>query len=331
MIQAIELIQFVKQASIALVGAAALWGLIYYYKARHARGEKKDVFTQISKKMLEPLTVALAAFTVTWMAIDFSNYTVNAHEGIILDPTKQQLLAGAQITEPFVLALFAIFIIGILYRAINQQQFNNHIHYFYAPILALATIIISLPVWTGQLDADKMFFIWHNAHSILTLGTVLILDFVMLVAKYADKYKKHLYPTLPLISKVIWLGLALDFLSVAFVFERAIEINAQWMFMQTVVAVIIINGIFLSGPMTQKLISTVQKNGVQPLPKKWNQIATICGCISIASWTTITFTDFLKGIDAVSYGALIAFYLGFILLTYLVYEILEHYKVGHNW
>ena len=331
MIAPIELIQFIKQVSIALVGAAAMWGLYFYYRATNSRGEKKRVLTEVTHKMIEPLTAALAAFTVTWMVLDFRNYAVSAHEGITITPPVDQLIAGLQIQEPFVITLFFVFVAGILYRAYNKEAFNKHINYFYAATLTLATLIISLPVWTGALDTDKIFFIGHNMHSILTLGTVLVLDFIMLIAKYSDEYKRHLYPTLPAFSKIIWLGLAIDFFSVAFVFERAIEINAQFMFMQTVVAVIIINGLFLSGPITQKLQETIKKNNVEDLPGKWNVAATICGCISIASWTTITFTDFLKGIDAVSYTTLLAFYAGFLVLSFLVYETLEHYKVGHNW
>ena len=330
MIAAAEIILFIKQASLALTGAAALWGLYFIYKANKSTGEKKHVFKEIAHKMTEPLSISLFVFAISWFLIDFrTSYSVLAHEGITLDATTEQLIAAVHVTEPFVMALFAVFIIGLFYRQTHKHTYDNKLHYFYGAVLTLATIIISLPAWTGALDADKMFFIWHNMHSILTLGTVLVLDFVMLVAKYSKKYQTHLFPVLPAFSKVIWLGLALDFLSVAFVFERAIQIDAQFMFMQTVVAIIIINGIILSGPITQKLIESVKNK--KEMPKTWNNIATISGCISIASWTTITFTDFLKGIDTVSYGSLILTYIGFIFITYIVYETLEHYKVGHNW
>lgn len=281
--------------------------------------------------MLEPLSVATVVFTIAHYLLDFQlNYRVLAHEGITINPTIDWLRAGLLVTEPFVIALILFFVAGLIYRANNKKGFIEHIHYFYTTILVLATIIISLPVWTG-INAEKLFFIGHNMHSILTLGTVLILDFVMLKAKYTDTYKKHLYPHLPTISKVIWLGLAIDFISVAFVFEQAMVWTNKFVFMQIIVGIIIINGIFLSGPVTRKLNESVKGKTVKPLSKKWNMAATISGCISIASWTTITFTDFLKGVDTLSLSAFITAYIGFVILAFIIYETMEHYKVGENW
>ena len=332
MITLLELTLFLKQASLALTGAAALWGLYFFYHAKKSRGKKKRTLLGASHKMLEPLSASLFVFVISWFLLDFrTSFSVLAHEGVVIDPTIQGLIAGLNVSEPFAIALMLVFAAGLICRAINKDAFTKHINAFYATILALATLVISLPVWTGALDPDKLFFIGHNVHSILTLGTVLVLDFIMLVAKYADEYKKYLYPHLPAFSKVIWLGLAIDFLSVAFVFERAMEVTTQFMFMQTVVAIIIINGLFLSGPITQQLLKTIKGKTVKPLPKNWNRIATISGCISIASWTTITFTDFLKGVDHIHYLTFIGFYLAFLVVTYIVYEAMEHYKVGHNW
>lgn len=332
MITTLEILLFVRQASIALAGASALWGLYFYWVASNSESKKKEVLTRVSHKMIEPLSVATFVFSISWFVLDaFLSYGVRAHEGITLDPTTSQYIAGLQVTEPFVIALIVTFIAGLILRAANRKRFTENITLFYGTQLALATIIISLPVWTGRVDPDKIFYIGHNVHSIITLGTVLVLDFIMLLANYHDEFKIYLYPQLPAISKVIWLGLFLDFVSVAFVFETALEWTNQFFFMQTVIGILIINGILLSGPITQKLIETVKGGKVRAMPKKWNTIATISGCLSISSWVTITFTDFLKEVDTVSYTTFISVFIGFVLLSYIVYESLEHYKVGSHW
>lgn len=326
-----ELLSFIKQGGLALAGASSLWGVYFYWKKYNSSGEKSDVFSSVSQKMLEPLTVSIFATIIGWFGLSFvTEYSAFAHEGITIDPTRELVKKGLEITEPFFFALLTVFIIGMLYRRFNKEGFKQNGYIFYGLTLALSTILISLPVWLGRVDGSKLFFIGHNFHSILTLGTVLVLDFLLLVTKYHETFERHIYPVLPMVSKVIWFGLAIDFASVYFIFEEAISYTSKFLFMQTVIGIIIINGIILSGPITRKMIASIKENSIEPLPKKWNTAAAISGSVSIASWLTITFTDFIKNVT-LSYPMLLALYIGFVAIAYLTYEVLEHYKVGSRW
>ncbi len=328
MIEGIEILAFLKQVGFALAGAGSLLGLYFYYKQRNTIGEEKKVMEQVSQKMLKPIGIGLLAVLVAWALFDFTtSYSVAGHKGITIDPDKEGFISGLEFKEPLLLAILILFMASVFYKVYTPSSFVNNSYLFYLPMLVFSTIAISFPIWTGEFDYEKWFFIGHNFHSILTLGTVVILDFLMLITKHTKGYDYYIYPLLPTISKVIWLGLFLDFASVYLVYYEAIEFTAKFAFMQTVVGIIVINGALLSGPITNKMIETVKK-GRHKLPWKWEVIATISGTVSIASWTTITFTDFLKGIDGVSYLTLMAFYIGFIALGFVVYSQLEHYKVG---
>lgn len=331
MITQFEFLNFIKQVGFALAGAASMWALYFYYKQKNSVGEAKEVYTSIIRRFIAPLTVGVLMSVIAWFGLDITTtYTAFAHEGVTISPVSEDILTALQVTEPIFLLYVFSFLAGVYLWIFKKDLYFKKGVYFYSWMLLLATILISLPVWNDNVT-DMMFFIWHNNHSILTLGTVLILDFLLLVTKYHEKYERHIYPILPIVSKVIWLGLFLDFFSVAFVFERAIENTAKFQLMQTVVGVLIVNGIFLSGPLTRKMQSLIQKDGtVKPMTRKWEIIASISGSISIASWITITFTDFMQNIQF-GYLTLLGLYVGFVIVAWITYEILEHYKVGSRW
>lgn len=331
MITVFEFLNFTKQVGFALVGAASMWALYFYYKTKYSSGEAKEVYSSIIRRFIAPVTVGVLMSVIAWFGLDFTtSYIAFAHEGITIAPERGDILAALEVREPVFLLFVFSYLAGVLVWIFKKELFLNKGAYFYAWLLFLSTVLISLPAWNDSFT-DMMFFIWHNNHSILTLGTVLVLDFLLLVTKYHEKYERHIYPILPIISKVIWLGLFLDFFSVAFVFERAIENTAKFQIMQTVVGVLIVNGIFLSGPLTRKMQSMISSDGtVTPMTRKWELIASVSGSISIASWITITFTDFIQNIT-VGYTTLLGIYVGFIIVAWMSYEVLEQYKVGSRW
>jgi hypothetical protein len=251
------------------------------------------------------------------------------HEGITIAPqlTLEAKQHALRVMDPVFGLFLAVFAAGMAYRWLDRDGFQDIMAWFYGIELALASALISFPVWTGTLDAEQLFFIGHSFHSILTVGTVLILDFVLMVTMYSETYEVNLYPVLPDISKVIWLGLALEFASVAFVFDQAIAFTPKLLFMQTVIGVIILNGVFLSGPMTQKMISTITGSGTSTLSRRWELAAGVSGSVSMVSWLTVTFVDLLHGTTA-SYATFLSVYIAFIAVAFVGYEFMEHYKVG---
>ncbi len=348
-----EILSFLRQAGLALTGASCLWGLYFYLK--HL-GEEGGVFLQISEKMKKPLTAGILVSAVAWIGISMYSFfeallsnvigflpvltTGNAgidalqsslipylHEGITLAPTLESTQNAVAVFNPVFLALLAFYIGGMLYSYVDRESFEGSLGWFYGIGLLLSSVIISFPVWQGGLNAEKLFFIGHSWHSILTVGTVIVLDYLLIITNSAEVYERHIYPVLPDISKAIWIGLAIEFLSVGFIFHEAIAPTTKMMFMQTVIGIIILNGVFLAGPIAQKMISTIKPGRIKDLSPGWELAAGISGSISIASWLTVTFVDVLHDVQ-VGYLSLFWIYLGFIAVSFGVYEFLEHYKVG---
>lgn len=319
----VEFITFLKQFGLALSGAASLWGLVFvFYKRTGRQAETRHIVLDwISRKMMIPFLVGFVATLVSWIMYELQA-PVSAHEGIILVPTEAEQALARNITTPIYLAWFLFVAIIGLY-VIKKNSKMNLIAWFYGINFLITFVLISVPAWTGGLGFKQAFHAGHGFHSIFTFGTVVVLDFLFLLSFPSLILKQHIYPMFPLISKVIWVGLGFDFLSVALVFEEAIRFIPKFFFMQTVVAILIINGILLSGILTRKLIWSISEGGEQ-MTKKWERIANVAGTISVASWLSITFIDFFEEIT-LGYWSLIAIYLGLIIFLNIAHAIFEKY------
>ena len=179
--------------------------------------------------------------------------------------------------------------------------------WFYIVSVLFVVVLISFPVWSGEFSLNQWFFIGHSLHSIFTVGTVLVLDFLLLMAGTSTHLKQHIFPWFGTMSKVIWVGLGIDFLSVALIFGQALTLTPKFFFMQTVLGILTINGVLLSGPITRRLLSSIGK-GAQALTKRWARIADISGIVSISSWLTITFFDSFTYLT-LNYLPFVCFYL----------------------
>lgn len=327
-----EILSFFKQVGLALSGASCLWGIYFFIKSKKAKTQEKvDVFLETSKKMTGPLSVGIFIVAASWVLFEiFYPVLIKAHEGISIIPDINSVKLAFIKTTPIFISLLVVYAIGLIIKRLYKDKFFKNIHIFYGIEFILASILISFPAWTGTIGSEQFFLAGHGFHSILTLGTVLILDFIFVLTKYSESFEKNLYPNLVTISKVIWLGLALDFLSVVFIFHEAVANTPKFIFMQTVIAIIIINGALLSGPITKKLMEVAEDNSIDEPSPFWDKIITISGSVSVASWITVTFTDVITNIE-ISYPSMIGVYLGFIVLVYLSYELLEHYKIGSRW
>ncbi len=333
MIFGIELIEIVflsKQIGLAVLGASSLWGMVLLHRSKKAKsGEEAESFRWTAHNLLIPFAGGLGLTVFTWIvSIIVFPFSLFAHEGITIIPSEEQIINAFHMTSPFYILLLLMAIVVAIYYSVAREKFMRHLHIVFASFFFLITIftivsfLISFPAWTGQFDNDQLFFIGHSFHSIFTLGTVLVLDFTMLSMKSLPRIQRYMYPFLPNISKVIWVGLAIDFLSVWLVFDKAFLLTPKFYFMQTVVAILIMNGAFLSGPMTQKLISFVKPDRIEPLMGRWKTIAGFSGVISITSWLTITIFDYLKGIT-LSYGEMLLVYVAMLSIAYVVYQITD--------
>lgn len=322
-IEVVEVVLFFKQLGLAVVGASALWGFVLRVESRRAKDtEKKEVFAVLSEKLLLPLGLGAIVAILAWLSLIFFDAAlVSAHEGIVIDPVDYGATPISRTSNIFFILLAAISAIGFGLYKFNKEKFKKWAGKFYLAELATAAILI-VPVWTGEFEKEQIFFIGHNMHSIITIGTVIVLDFLFFASESVDRIKRHLYPFLPNISKAIWIGLGIEFLGVSLIFSEALDLTPKFFFMQTIVGIIIINGAFLAGPMNKKLISSVSGGVVRGLSKKWVRIEGIAGVISISSWGTITFLDSIRGLTA-SYWQMAMFYAGVLIFSYALYQIIE--------
>lgn len=323
-IQAIEILLFFKQLGLAVVGASAFWGLILLRGARRAENEeKREVCLHLSQKVLTPLGISAIIAIVAWIAIFFVNPIASvAHEGVVLDQSGYENAQGYGFINILFFLLAVVSAVGFGWYKKNKDKFNARVKKFYTTEFVLAAILLSVPVWTGSFGTEQLFFLGHSLHSIFTIGTVLVLDFIFFSSESSPRIKRQLYPLLPTVSKVIWVGLGIEFASVLFVLDEALMLTPKFFFMQTVIAILIINGAFLAGPINRKLIESVSGDGVKELSRGWTKAAGVAGVISISSWGTITFLDFIKNVTA-AYWQLALVYVGAILLAYVAYQVVE--------
>jgi len=311
-----EIVLFGRVLGGALAGAAALWGLVFSaLKHKHRQGNKDRciVYEWISERLLLPFFVGVLISIVAWLA-SVLVVPVGAHEGVALVSSLAQQANALAFYSPLFFIWIGVAVIGLFTLGIKPTIFHRHISKFYALNFALAFLLLALSTWTGGFNREQWFFILHSTHSIFTLGTVLILDYLFLVSKSSDILKQHIYPLFPIISKVIWVGLGVDFLGVLLVYSQALETVPKFFFAQTLIGILIINGVLLAGPITRRLIASIKEGG--KLKQRWQLIGDVAGTISITSWFAVTLIDAFKNLT-IGYGTLMLLYISLIVLLFV--------------
>ncbi|HZX49579.1 MAG TPA: hypothetical protein VFE94_00305 [Candidatus Paceibacterota bacterium] len=305
-----ELFNFTRQAGLALAGATSLWALVFLWRARKSEGEKKKALEWAANRLLLAFSVAFGAAAFSWFVL-WNIWPVLAHEGITLFPSGTEYRSAFLLTAPLYVG-WILFTLGVLVcRKFRKEVFARFLLWFYGAQFLVVSVLISLYAWTGSaLGGEQLFYYFHGFHSIFTLGTVLTLDFLFLSTRTALSLQRHLFPFFPAISKIIFIGFGLDFLSVFLVFDTAVEFSARFFMAQTVVGILIINGAFMAGPLTRKVLNGLAEGRL--LAGTWRYIAGVAGAVSITSWMTITFIDFFPR-TAFSYTQLMGAYASVIL------------------
>lgn len=305
-------IGFLKQGGLAVAGAAALWGFIFAIYA-HKKKHTTDwiTFHHIAHRLFWLVILGTVVSSFAWIVSVTHLY---AHEGIIIIPTDEEIIRAFALMEPLYILWTVLAGLGFVVWIASKHLFHKILPLFFILQFILAFILTSFPAFTGTLDRVQLFFMGHGFHSIFTLGTVIVLDYLFLTSKSSLHLRQNIFPLFPTISKVIWVGLAIDFLSVWLVFAEAIQLTPRFFFMQTVVGILIINGILLSGPITRMMLKTVSKEKKE-LSRKEELAADIAGTISITSWTSITFIDYFHDLT-LNYFQLFAGYIVVLLILY---------------
>lgn len=318
----VNLVRFITQVSLVIAGASALWAFLFnsgiFYKSRAKEGK-------LCANILIPIfSISLILFLLGWWLSAWFLFPINssAHEGIVQAETNFIQL-GFQINL-FWVSLLTITGLGGLFFYFsnrNREVVKKYLNIFFFSQLALISIILSLTTFAGEFNKLQFSFMLHNWHSIITLGTVVVVDYLFLRTISDDNLKRFLYPVYHTMSAFIWFGLGLEFLGSFLFFENTLEITSQFLFNQTAIAIIILNGALLSVRLNEALTNLVKPDKILKLKKTTAKILGISGSISIVSWFSVTFLDFFE--LPYSFLQFLSIYLVLILGVYLAKPIVE--------
>lgn len=307
-----QLISFGRQLGFAVMGAASLWGMVFLYIAHRtntASAHHGIFLTWMALRMRWLIIVGGALGVGAWFVLT-SLVTANAHEGVTLVTSKMQVLNAMFMMTPLYMAVAGIVLVALILFVRTPSALYNRVtgfSWFYLLSFLVSAVAISYYTDLRGLPINEIVFhVFHGFHSILTLGTVLCLDFIFLSTQNAPFVQKHVFPLFPQISKVIWVGLSLDLMSTLLIFPDAITLTPRFYFAQIVVGLLIINGIFLSGALTRRILRNITE-GKKEKVLFWEKCATVSGAISVTSWMAINFVDNLHDMT-VSLGTLFLFY-----------------------
>lgn len=316
-----ELLLLFKQLGLAILGATSLWGFIFSIRDKRNHKPKSFIIDDwISIKLFKLFSFGLVLSACSYF-ISIPAIKALAHEGSATPASIPEIVA----TFPIITLMYWIligltFLMIVLYQK-NQEKFSYLITPFYAFGFLFAFFMTSFSAWRGTFDNIQIFHFMHGFHSIFTLGSVIVLDFLFLISYRSELLKQHIYSLFPTISKVIWAGLSLDFMSVFLIPDYFIA-TEKFLFVQTVITILIINGVFLSGPISRKMMAST-KDGVRHITNGWRRMASVAGALSITSWLTITTIDFFKDLT-LKYGELILIYLSFFMIAFIGHLIFEY-------
>lgn len=305
----IEFLLFLRQFAIASAGAAAFWGVIFLL---FNKKDGANTWEAVAQKLLLVFFPAFILYGVVWgaLAISLCVFYVDAHEGISLAHNIREIGNIMVAQYYFVIALMLVGAAGIIKFFVARKFLFANLKWFYGASFILVSIILVYP-WSG---AESLRYgissALHSWHSILTLGSVVVVDFLY------HALRGNLRPLLPkifsLITKAIWLGLGLDFLSSGLVFNEAFILTDKLLFTQTLIGILIINGVFLSGPLARAIVNLQKPDG----------LVSLSGAISVASWVSITALDGFRSVT-LNYIELSVFYIGFIGIIFIANKILD--------
>ena len=316
-IELIELTRLLQQLSLALVGASGLWGFVFWWRGHD----------ELVKKMRVVLFASGALFLISWVAISLQNPEIlYAHEGIGTAVSDEQVRGAYAVSSLFVgpmVLLMAVYLWRIKKRLIHDSYEGGILIGF----LVLVSSLMAMSAFAEPKGfSAALFDFLHGWHSILTVATVLVVDYLFLMCHYHPQTKRILYPFFPIMSLAIWAGLAIDFLSVQLIFGDFTIFTEKFFFVQTLIGIIILNGVFLAGPVNRKLRSLITPDSILLPSKKWRIWMGIAGSVSVVSWLAITTLDFLQGLT-LGYVELFALYAGTIVVVYIIQMYVKRERV----
>ncbi len=318
-----DLLRFFVQASLAVSGAAALWSIVLRQRAKHASANQLESYKGLTGFVAKVFFVGITLFLLLWWFAALFVFLPQgmAHEGIKVDHTIEEIVRGYQQNIPALVVMTLFALGGVAVWIKRRLLFEKYAQTFFVAQFVLLTLITIVAAWEGLFSSRMISSFLHNWHSFLTLGTVVTVDLLYLSTLHKHHLQKIVYPFFPLMSATIWVGLGLDFLSAGLVFEEGLRLTPQFYFVQTVIAIIIINGSLLSGRVSEELLQIARAALPTKLSPRLQYLFGLSGAVSIVSWTTITFVDFFE--FPFLYVQFLMLYVAAIVLAYVGHFALE--------
>ncbi|HLC49719.1 MAG TPA: hypothetical protein VJI96_05040 [Candidatus Andersenbacteria bacterium] len=303
-----ELVSFVRQVSGAAAGAAGLHGWLLFNR-QHGK----------LSRLLEPaMATAAVVYLVAWLIGYVGFSSAEAHVGISLDPTTADIARSYVLQLPLVIVLLTL--LATSRQGLTRAPRLYHFLYFVITSLLISTYAIS-----DHIDMRQVSYVWHGWHSILTLGTVIVIDYLFFVSRHNRHLLAKLHLSFNRFTVFILSGLAIDIMGTYLIFEEALRLDTRFFFMQTVVGILLINGIIFSGPLTRRVV--VYLSTKRKIPKPLHAVLGLAGATSLVSWTTITFLDFVPNIS-LSYPAMFVIYVTLIAGGFMTHIISEGWPLN---
>jgi len=324
-IELIEILLFLRLIGIALAGAAAFWGFIFLLLSRKAVEDRQSALWQgAAQKLLWIFFPALFFYGVIWSIIAKMQcvFCAYAHEGIFLSQNIDGLTLSMQNQYPlFLLLMFVGFILFLPLWFFRGRRFSlSNLSWGYGFFFINISILLLYPWGDFESVRHNISFGLHNWHAIFTIASVLIIDFLYVTLRFS--IRPLLTQIFSMITKGIWIGLGLDFISSGLIFNEGFLITDKFLFTQTLIGIIIINGVFLSGPIARIILEFQSRIKNEIISRKIHIIIGISGSLSLAAWLSNGALDSFKSLT-LSYWQLSIFYVGFVAAIFISREIID--------
>ena len=329
-IEIFEVLIFFRQLGLSVAGAAAFWGCVFLFLGKKTKDARSSALWQgVSQKLILIFFPAFFLFSAVWAVIAISQcvFCINAHEGISIAETSAGLINATYKQYGLYVAYVILGLAGFAAFLIRRAFFYKHIGWFFGAFFLIISALLLYP-WAplGSFRHDIAASL-HGWHSIFTLGSVVIVDFLFIALKF--NLRPYLTKIFPLITGGVWLGLGLDFINVGLIFQEEFLSIPRILFMQTLIGIVIINGALLSGPISRAIISFQERMNSEYIPSSLKKIVGISGAVSITAWASVTALDGFRSLT-LTYWQIAFFYIlfaGAIFLSRGIFEkILERYS-----
>ena len=318
-----NLVRFFTQSAASIAGATALWYLIFSIKARRSPAFEKKHFYSLMRLLAPLFWASLLVFLVGWWiaALIFFPSDLFAHGGVVKKSVYEYIKNGFNVNLVWVLFITIVGFAGAWTSMYKKELFQKYAVPFFLTQFVLLSLVLLFSTFTKSFGKEQIVFSLHNWHSIITLGTVVVVDILYLLTLRKDNLKRVLYPIFPLISVFILTGLGMEFLASLLVFNKSLAITSQFLFNQTIIAILVLNGVLLAGRINRVLINLIKPNRVLTLSGSLKKMLRISASVSIVSWVTVTFIDFFD--IPLAYYQFFIIYLFFIGIAYIAKPLAE--------